>query len=298
MKVKSGFRKIMINGGFVLLIATVAIVAYFLVLEYANDWFDNSIEEVRIVLHEDGSLSVPMEGDISGLYSYWEADGGTVKPQTASEDAFLRQQDRPENLWHTAYTTAAEHAVWAPEDADGNVYETATVRAIVYMATEEAVSRIGDSSVQKVMTITLTKGNDGVKQAEDRLFTNPVRADSGSDWNQIYLVDQSAENTYTLAYRTGNAVPTDENLTLCWSGSQAVLKETDLMAGGIPHYTAKEGTDAAAFLASVNQITCEITEKTVIEAYIVNINSAGIGSQNVPAEERKFSAEITLGEKE
>lgn len=291
---KQNVRKFMLSGGIVLIIATVAIVAYFLVLEYANDWFDNSIKEVKVTLHEDGSLSVPLEGDISNLYIFWETDGGTVIPQKQTADTHLQKQDTEQNKWHTAYTKASEHVVWSGKDADGNTYTTATVRATVYTAKEDVVTKIGENSVEKITTITLTSENGTVKQAEDRLFTNPVRMGTDTDWNQIYIIEDQVTHTYTLAYRTGNAVPTDENLTLCWSSEKAVLQETDLFAGGIPNFKAVEEQAAKAFLASVNMITCEIQDTVTIEAYIVNVDCEGIGNENVPREERKFEAAITL----
>jgi hypothetical protein len=293
--VKEKLRRFMLGGGYALIIATVAIGAYYLVLEYAENWFDSSIQEVKVTLQEDGSLTVPLEGDISQLYIYWECDGGTVKPVSQSEEAQLNEQNTQDNSWYYCYTKASEGVIWDSADVDGNEYETATVRATVYTAKEDVVTKIADSSVEKQSTITLTKSGEEIKEAsESRIFSNPVRKDSDEKWSQIYIVSQSEEAGVTLAYRTGETITGEESLVLCWSADSNVLVETDIQAGGIGAFTAEDG-DGVTFLSIVNEVTCNTEEAVAVQAFLVESSNAGLNTGEVEEADRQCSALIEIG---
>ncbi|HIT88845.1 MAG TPA: hypothetical protein IAC41_00280 [Candidatus Merdenecus merdavium] len=300
---KENIRKFMAKGGFILVIATIAIVAYFLILEFANNIFKESIKEVQMVINNDGTISVPLEGDTSNLYIYWETDGGTVKPVRVPQNEEeidmhnLDTQFSEDNKWHVAYTHSSESVVWSPQDDDGFEYESATIRATLYAATtDQIVSYIGDQTVEKIMTITLVNKDGAAEQVEDRLFTNPVRKGADSNWNQIYIVENKIEKKYTLAYRTGNQISEDGNLALCWTSDKNVLYETNLFLGGIPNFVEKKTDDkgAQSVLSSVNMVTCNIKEPTTIEAFIVDINSESYRKNDFVEEDKMCKATLKI----
>jgi|GEM_PF-5191198 len=298
---KQSLKKVMEKGGTVLLIASVAIVVYFLFIEFAGNMLKDSINEVVIVLNEDGTLSVPLEGDTSNLFIFWETDGGSVKPVKTPEEEIdnkrynLNNQFTENNKWYTSYTHADEKVKWDSSDADGNSYQTATVRATVYSASEgEVVSYIGDNAVEKILTITVKNINNQIEKTDNRLFSNPVRSESNNDWNQIYIIENTIENKYTLAYRTGNHVPENENLVLCWITNQPILQETDLFLGGIPNFVGNEDSEKSNMVKAVNMVTCDITEEVTIEAFIVDINSSMEDDNNYLEQDKINTAAITF----
>lgn len=293
---KSKIKIFMENGGLVLLIATIAIGAYFIFLEFADNMFKNRIGEVNIVLNEDGTLNIPLEGDASNIYVYWECDGGTIKPSKEIEQETLKKQYRDDNKWHVAYSHSEDSVVWNSDDSEGDKYKSASIRATLYnVSDEEDVSYIASGNVQKVISITLEVKDGKIEKSEDRLYTNPVREDENQDWSEIYVIDNIIKGTYTLTYRTGIDIPKNEQLSMCWLADKKILKDTDLFTGGISGFKALK-SDGEKILKQKNMVTCEIKEHTNIEAFIIDVSSESYITEEFEDSDKIGKAQITLEE--
>ena len=117
-------------GGYSLLIATIATVAFFAVLQWGNDYAKEKTGTLEIKVAEDGKLSVDYNyDDKDEVYILWETDAGNIAAE-CKENEFPEQANSATGYY--SYSHSSEKAVWNPEDADGNCYDTATVRAVLY----------------------------------------------------------------------------------------------------------------------------------------------------------------------
>ena len=126
-------------GGYSLLIATIATVAFFAVLQWGNDYAKEKTGILEIKVTEDGKLSVDYNyDDKDEVYILWETDGGNIAAE-CKENEFPEQENSATGYY--SYSHSSEKAVWNPEDADGNRYETATVRASAHCGTQHRNAR-------------------------------------------------------------------------------------------------------------------------------------------------------------
>ncbi len=219
-------------GGYSLLIAAVATISFFAVLQWANDYVKEKTGELVIEVAEDGTLSVPYNyDDKEKVYILWETDGGCISAENKT-DIFKEQNENKETRrGYYSYSLSNETAKWSPEDADGNTYGTATVRAVLYERDKENIYKL-ENYVTEV-TVTLAYKDGKIEKTEDRLFSNPVRNNSDGKWSQIYCVEET-EDKITYRYRTGQKINEKDTLILCWQAKQDILSETDYANGLLP----------------------------------------------------------------
>ena len=83
-------------GGYSLLIAAVATISFFAVLQWANDYVKEKTGELVIEVAEDGTLSVPYHyDDKEKVYILWETDGGSIRAENKT-DIFKEQKENKE----------------------------------------------------------------------------------------------------------------------------------------------------------------------------------------------------------
>ena len=189
-------------GGYSLLIAAVATISFFAVLQWANDYVKEKTGELVIEVAEDGTLSVPYNyDDKEKVYILWETDGGCISAENKT-DIFKEQNENKETRrGYYSYSLSNETAKWSPEDADGNTYGTATVRAVLYERDKENIYKL-ENYVTEV-TVTLAYKDGKIEKTEDRLFSNPVRNNSDGKWSQIYCVEETEDK---ITYRDRKSV--------------------------------------------------------------------------------------------
>ncbi len=268
---KEKFRKIMASGGWTLIIATLAIGAYLLVVQFADNLFyKNVTNNINITVNDDGELAVNYEYDDGDIYILWETDGGNIKP--VKEDNIFKEQNTDDNNWYCAYTDVNDSVKWNSSDADGNNYKTATVRAIIYQKSEDQdVFYINDYI--KDVSITVTYKDGKVEKSDDRVFSCPIREGVDNDWNQIYVVQNSENGDKTLKYRTSKLISTNDVLVLCWKSDAAVLAETDQVSGSAPYYGVMNSNKNKNELRAINEITVkrgDISGDIKVEAFLVD----------------------------
>ena len=77
-------------GGYSLLIATIATVAFFAVLQWGNDYAKEKTGTLEIKVAEDGKLSVDYNyDDKDEVYILWETDAGNIAAE-CKENEFLK----------------------------------------------------------------------------------------------------------------------------------------------------------------------------------------------------------------
>lgn len=290
---KDKFRNFMFKYGFSLIIAFVAVGAYFLIIDVADRYFDSKKQTYEIVLNSDNTLSVNYGGDKEDVYIYWETDAGRIEPVKGNNN-FRNLSDSAESGYYT-YTGVDESVKWTDEDADGNSYSSATIRAVLYVQSEgENVYYIGDFISEHYLTFTNENGK--IAKAEDRFFSNPVRKDSGSDWNQIYMIQNNNTNEYTFRYRTGNKMDKDAVKVLCWQNADGILSETDLFSGAVPSFSILDSNKNKTMLKAVNTVSCDISENSgtsfKIQAYL--IDESVYKKSTIKDSEKEYLAELTL----
>lgn len=230
-KLKEKLKKIMIQGGFAVIIAVVAMSLYLTALFFANKYFEKSTQPASVAINENGEIYLKgfeKEKD-EKIYIMWETDAGSIEPVNEN-DIFKAQQENKNNKRYAVNTNYNEAIRWSCKDADGYNYEAATIRAIVY-SFDEAVNKDVYYMGTYVNEYRITVEMDGekIKKTDARYFGNPVRAESGADWNQIYILEEK-EETITYRYRTGNKID-DENIVLCFESDNNILSETDYEKG-------------------------------------------------------------------
>ncbi len=213
---KEMFRKfdtfMLKHGGYALLIATIATVGFFAVLQWANDYTKENTKELEIEIDDEGLLYVDYQyDDKEKVAILWETDGGSIKK--------LNNEEQGQYYCYTDYNEKIE---WNQKDLDGYEYSTATIRAVLYVKDEENEYDISNYIIEK--TITVTVEDSKVVKTQNRYFSNPIRKDEDEHWSQIYCVE---ENVYR--YRTGEK--TKEDYVLCWQTTSNVISEVDYGAG-------------------------------------------------------------------
>ena len=280
-------------GGYSLLIATAATVSFFAILQWANDYVNEKTGELVIHVAEDGTLSVPYNyDDKEKVYILWETDGGHIDTDNKT-DIFIDQSINEENRrGYYSYSLSNESAFWSPEDADGNSYSTATVRAVLYERDENNVYRL-ENYVTEV-TVTLNYKDGVVKKSEDRLFSNPVRDNSDEYWSQIYCVEDK-DGKITYRYRTGEKIDQEETLILCWKAEDEILSETDYAEGLVPECKIKDENRDVGLIKAATMITCDknlINTKETISAFLVDEET--YKSAEIKEEKKINQAEIEI----
>lgn len=278
-------------GGYSLLIAAVATISFFAVLQWANDYVKEKTGELVINVADDGTLSVPYNyDDKEKVYILWETDGGCIRTDNKT-DVFKEQNENMDRRkGYYSYSLSNETARWSPEDADGNTYGTATVRAVLYERDEENVYKL-ENYVTEV-TVTLSYKDGKVEKTEDRLFSNPVRNGSDGKWSQIYCVEETEEKV-TYRYRTGEEIDKEDTLILCWQAEKEILSETDYANGVIPRCEVVEDNKNVKLIKAATMITCEKDIEGVkgkIEAFLVD--EKGYKKKEIGEEDMVYKAEI------
>ncbi len=280
---KEKFNKFMYNGGFAVIVAVVAMSLYLAVLGGAQKCSADSIEPVEIRIDDSGFLYLHyIYDDKDDLMVLWETDAGNISPieQSAS------------TLNYFSYGSVSGRIVWDSEDADGNEYEVATVRAILYEKTEgKSDYYIKEAAAEVQITVTYKDGE--IVKADDRMFSNPVRKDSDKDWNQIYLIDEGEDGLRTYRYRTGNDIPDEEYLYLRWESDENILCETDVHNGLYPKCGVLNSNKNKNKLIQINTISIkgDVNEGT-ISAFIVT--DEYYEKENVPEKEKINNAELVI----
>lgn len=280
-------------GGYTLLIATVATVAFFAVLQWANNYVKEETGELEIHLAEDGKLSVDYNyDDKDNIYILWETDGGHINASYQPEEFVQQDQDKENSLKYFCYSHSGDTAVWEPEDADGNNYQTATVRAILYEK-EESNPYSLENYVTEIQ-ITLTEKNGKIEKSADRLFSNPVRADGNENWSQIYCIKET-QDYCTYRYRTGEKVDKDDILILYWESDQSILSETDYAKGFYPECSLVQNNQDKNEIKAATTISCkkgELINGSKIKASL--IGEAAYKSDVVSETDKINQAELEI----
>ena len=265
---KENFNKIMQNGGFAVIVGVIAMSLYLCVINTAQKCSSDSITPVEIKLTEQGNLYLNyVYDDKDELMVLYETDGGTIKPSKENEE--FSEQYMDNNNWYYAYGRVADEFVWDSKDADGNEYEVATVRAVMYEPTEgKSQYFIKEAAAEVQITVTYKDGK--IVKAEDRVFSNPVRKDSDKDWSQIYVINEGENGINTYRYRTGKDIPDEEYLFLRWEAENEILCETDVHNGLIPKCGVLNSNKNKSKLVQINTISVfEESAKGKIEAFLV-----------------------------
>lgn len=264
----------MIQGGFAVIIAVVAMSLYLLALHLGNKYFEKATQPASVAINENGEIYLKgFEKEKSEkIYIMWETDAGSIEP-VKENDLFKEQQESSNNKKYFVNTNYDESIRWSSKDADGYEYETATVRAIVY-SYDESVNKdvYYMGTYVNEYTITVTKSGDTIKKADTRFFGNPVRENSSYDWNQIYIVAEDEEKI-SYRYRTGNKID-EENVILCFEANEEVLSETDYEKG-MYYCKIKDDNADRNILTAVANVTIKKTDiegikSLSVEAYLVN----------------------------
>lgn len=266
---KEYFNKMMQNGGFAVIVGVIAMSLYLCVIHTAQKCSSDSITPVEIKLTEEGNLYLNyVYDDKDELMVLFETDGGTIK--TLKENEQFSEQYMDNNKWYYAYGKVADEFVWDSKDADGNEYEVATIRAIMYEQTEgKSQYFIKEAAAEVQITVTYKDGK--IVKAEDRIFSNPVRKDSDKDWSQIYNINEGENGINTYRYRTGKDIPNEEYLFLRWEAEGEILCETDVHKGLIPKCGVINSNKNKSKLVQINTVSVfEEEAKGKIEAYLVN----------------------------
>lgn len=276
---KDKLKKIMIQGGFAVIIAVVAMSLYLTALYFGNKYFEKSIQPAKAAINENGEIYLDgfEKEKEERIYIMWETDAGSIEP-VKENSIFKAQQENKNNKKYVVNTNYNEGVRWSCKDADGYEYETATIRAIVYSFDEtinKDVYYMG--TYVNEYSITITRDGEKIKKADARYFGNPVRTGNNTDWNQIYAVEEKDE-AITYRYRTGNKID-DENIVLCFESDDNILSETDYEKG-MYYCEIKENNSNKESLYAVSNITVnkkdikaglnENKDGIYIEAYLVS----------------------------
>lgn len=276
---KEKLKKFMIQGGFAVIIAVVAMSLYLTAMYFGNKYFEKSVQPAYVEINENGEIYLnkfEKEKDET-IYIMWETDAGSLEP-VKENNTFKAQIENENNKKYIVNTNYNEAIKWSSMDSDGYEYETATIRAIVYSydkTVDDDVYYMGNYINE--YSITVTKDGENIKETDSRYFGNPVRMDSETDWNEIYVAAEDEEKI-TYRYRTGNTID-DENIVLCFESNKDILSETDYEKG---MYYCKILDDNAnkKILKAVSNITInkndieaianKENEDIYIEAYLIS----------------------------
>ena len=269
----------MIQGGFAVIIAVVAMSLYLTAMYFANKYFEKSTQPASVAINKNGEIYLNgfEKEKEEKIYIMWETDAGSIEP-VKENNIFKTQQENKNNKKYVVNTNYDEAVKWSCKDADGYEYEAATIRAIVYSFEEtvnEDVYYMG--TYVNEYSITITRDGEKIKKADTRYFGNPVRTGNETDWNQIYILEEKDE-TITYRYRTGNKID-DENIVLCFETANNILSETDYEKG-MYYCEIKEDNSNKESLYAVSNITVnkkdikadldKSKDNVYIEAYLVN----------------------------
>lgn len=256
-----------------LLVAIAAISLSLLLIQLCGRLYADMLnrEVPKIQVETDGTLHLDMPGETENIYILWETDGGSIAP--VSENENLKEQYCEENLGYQLYAQCDEKVVWSPEDADGSRYTTATIAATVYIKSEEegiSCYFIDYTIHQTAATITYKNGTV-TKEETDRYFSNPIREEGGSDWAQIYAI-KTEDDKVVYRYRVGYDLSESTSLAVCFESSDAVLYETDYLAGLYPSINISQEAEAKSLLSGVQAVTVYKKDmeygNTTINAYM------------------------------
>ncbi len=275
----------MYKGGITLIIATIAIGAYLLVMHLADSYFQKSTEGLKITVEKSGEMSINYNGDNKeNVYILWETDGGSLTPNTSAE-IFKAQFEKEDNKWYYANTLVTDSVKWQKEDADGNKYVTATVRAILYEKNKNQNPYDMSNYINEI-TITITKKGDFVVKDSTRFFSNPIREDGSENWSQVYIIEEN-KDFITYRYRTGQKID-DGELMLCWETDSDILYKTSYKDGLYPNCTIEKDDKGESSLTAVNDISVLFEKKdSEIRAYLAKEKSS-----NILEDDNKFLAII------
>lgn len=276
---KDKLKKFMIQGGFAVIIAVVAMSLYLTALYFANKYFEKSTQPANVAINENGEIYLKgfEKEKEENIYIMWETDAGSIEP-VKENNIFKAQQENKSNNKYVVNTNYNEAIRWSCKDADGYEYETATIRAIVY-SFDETVNKdvYYMGTYVNEYRITITVDGEKINKADTRYFGNPVRTGSDTDWNQIYILEEK-EETITYRYRTGNKID-DENIVLCFEADNNILSETDYEKG-MYYCEINENNSNKESLYAVSNITVnkndinasldENKDSIYIEAFLVN----------------------------
>jgi len=284
---KEKISKIMKSGGWAVLIATVAMAAYLLILQWGDNFIKNQTVELKITIDENGYLSTNYGGSKDGVYIIWQTDGGNIQP--VHKDEKLAEQYYDGNKWYFAYTAPNDKIKWSSEDADGNKYTEATIRATLYMTDRsKTVFYIGEYVNEASVTV---KSQDGkAVKAEDRLFSNPVR-EGDSNWSQIYEIsDFSGQKTF--AYRTGYVVENPGEKILVWEADEKIMNETDLRYGAVGPFIVnpeKSGKDMLIGSSMITFNVANIKDEFNVTAYLTYSDNSEKKQGEITVEEQFYN---------
>ncbi|MCD8117884.1 MAG: hypothetical protein LUE29_00080 [Lachnospiraceae bacterium] len=288
----------------------VFIVAIFIMYELllmGENYMDETINEVKIALGEDGELSISLDGTRDDIYILWETDGGSVTPLVEDED-FSHIDD---SYHYICYTYCDDGIRWDPLDATGDEFELATVRATIYYITEGQTKdyiKTNSDNVEMQLTITLRVDEDGTVtevEDEDHYFSNPQKKGVSDTWSEIYVVSQD-EDGITLRYRTNADIVVESDDTayvLIWENEDGLISETDLASGIFPvaGISEEEDENHVCYIRQSDMVTVlwrdleTLTDAsgsayTEVKAYLVD---QSIYENETFTEEQKFQEAVT-----
>lgn len=293
---KEKLRKIMYGGGYAIIIAVVAMVAYLTVMYFANKYFEDSKGKIEINVSKEGNLSVNYEGDDSeNIYVLWETDGGTIKPVKENEKFSVLNQSENNRFYYTN-THIKESVIWDNLDYTGDTFKKATVKAVLYRYNKDQKKDyyyMGDYITE--VNITLTKNNDKIIKTADRYFSNPEKEDSeNNNWSEIYIIEEN-DKTITLRYRTGGKTK-DELLLLSWESDDKILNETDYALGfenGGLIYNKNKNVNFLKAKTTITLLKENIMGKK-IEAFLTDEKTYNkIDDNKTPENEKKYKSEFS-----
>jgi hypothetical protein len=287
---KERIAKVMRSGGWAVLVAVIAMALYLLVLELAEKAIVNMKVDLIVTIDENGYLSTNYQGDKEDVYILWETDGGSVVPVEQEEK--LKDQHKEGNKWYIAYTKVDGKVKWSPLDADGNEYETATVRATIYLSNKQLSTFYVYEYINEA-SITLNKTAGNVSRVSDRVFSNPVRKGTDSNWSQVYEISAKDDKNKVYRFRTGMQIDMTKEWILCFETEEEVLSEANLIKGGIYGYEKIGETTKLSKAINNILVSSEIANKEgfSLSAYLTSKSNYNL--DNIEEAEKYYKANLT-----
>lgn len=168
---------------------------------------------LQIHVQEDGQLILdsPIDSNTADAYRiFWETDAGSLQG--------------PQEAGYYCTSQIQQSIGWQPREQNGTLFSSATVRAFLFEVSSYAPME--PQAFRKVASAELTLSYDTdtnlILPALPRHFGNPIKADSDTNWQEIYpLYQQKSEvaNYIILRYRTGNTIRPGDSI--CWETNAA-----------------------------------------------------------------------------
>lgn len=133
----------------------------------------------------------------------WECDAGTLSLKD-TDSVYSGTTDSGYYL----YAGINDAVLWTPQDHDGFLYETATLKVHLFPFENGAFEKVGEVT-ENADTKTISLDENILTLSPARTFGNPIRKDADDDWQQILVLDETPDSLI-LRYRCGKEISSDK----------------------------------------------------------------------------------------